>query len=48
MYHRNRMGNGNDDISSEKDFENSKTITGSYMYLGLSVDFLSKYLNSIS
>ena len=30
-FHLNRMGNGNDDISSEKHFENSKTSRGSYL-----------------
>ncbi len=33
MLHLNRVGNDNDDISSEEDFENSKTITGSYLDL---------------
>ncbi len=34
MFHLNcRVGNGNDDISSEEDFENSKTIRGFYLDL---------------
>jgi hypothetical protein len=31
-FHLNRVGNGNDDISSEEHFENSKTRRGSTYY----------------
>ncbi len=34
-FHLNRVGNGNDDISSEKHFENSKTRKGGYLLLDL-------------
>jgi hypothetical protein len=44
MFHFNRVGNGNDDISSEEHFKNSKTNRGSYLLIML----VSKYLNSIS
>jgi hypothetical protein len=30
-FHLNRVGNGNDDITSEEHFENSKTVRGSYL-----------------
>jgi hypothetical protein len=33
MFYLNRVGNGNDDISSEEDFENSETVRGSYLDL---------------
>ncbi len=33
MFHLNRMGNDNDDILSEGDFENLKTFRGSYLDL---------------
>ncbi len=30
-FHLNRVGNGNDDISSDDYFDNSKTVSGSYL-----------------
>ncbi len=42
----NLLWNGNDDISSEEHFENSKTKRGTYLLLELF--FLSKFFNSIS
>jgi hypothetical protein len=32
-FHLNRVGNGNDDISPEENFEHSKTSSGSYLGL---------------
>jgi hypothetical protein len=43
------MGNGNDEISTEEHYENSKTRRGSYLGLKLVIFVqISKYLNYIS
>jgi hypothetical protein len=35
MFHLNRVGNGNDDISSQEHFKNLKTKRGSHLLLEL-------------
>ncbi len=46
MFSPYRVGNGNDDITSDEHFENSKTSRDSYQAYKLL--YFSKYLNSIS
>jgi hypothetical protein len=47
-FHLNRVGNGNDDITSENHFENLKTRRGTVLIYYKNCSFLSKYLTSIS
>jgi hypothetical protein len=47
-FYLNRVGNGNDGISSERHFENLKIMRGMVLVFHYNFSFLSKYFNSIS